>query len=294
MRVHRGWLLLLAAGLSTPAADLLEEASRHYREGRPAEAVRLYRKYLERGPSRADVRVFLGAALLNLGAVDEALAETRRALELDPRYAKAYTLNGRICSVRRDWQAAQEAFSRAAALEPLDSETWYFSGRAYYEENRFDKAVAVLEHALQLGALQSRTYELLGLSREMAGDAPKAEAAFRSALESAGNTWHAYLSYGRFLLRQAREAESVSVLETAAERNPAAPEVHFESARAYLRLGRLDKAAQAAKRSLALKEDCRARLQLARVYMLEGRPREAQEEADRAAGCGKPALSEAR
>jgi Flp pilus assembly protein TadD len=290
-----GWIIALWAGSLAPAADLLEEAAQHYRQGRPAEAVRLYREYLARNPDRADVRVFLGAALLNLEAFDQASAEAQRALKLDPGFAKAHTLNGRIYTARGDWRAAQEAFSRAIALEPLDRETWYFSGRAFYEENRFEQAVAALERALELGATQSRTYEVLGLSYEMAGDARKAESAFRNAVKLAGGAGHPYLSFGRFLLRQSRVTESVSMLEEAARRTPADPECHLELARAFLRLERLDEAAQAARRSLSLKEDRRPRLQLVRVYMLQGRPQEAQEEAERAAGCGKnPEVTGAR
>ena len=58
---------------------LLSEANAAYRSLRAADAVRLFREYLALYPDRADVRVFLGAALLNLDQFQAALDEANRA-----------------------------------------------------------------------------------------------------------------------------------------------------------------------------------------------------------------------
>ena len=96
--------LLLATRLVT-AQDtqdrLLAAANTAYRSLRAAEAVGLYRQYLALYPDRADVRVFLGGALLNLGQLDAAFDEANRAIALDDRYAKGYILAGRVCAARR-------------------------------------------------------------------------------------------------------------------------------------------------------------------------------------------------
>src|SRR5437588_12686834 len=75
---------------------LLEEANANYRALRSAEAVRLYREYLAHYPDRADVRTYLGGALLTINQPRDALQEVNRAIILDGRYAIATTLAGRV------------------------------------------------------------------------------------------------------------------------------------------------------------------------------------------------------
>jgi len=103
MRVFfQSLIALLLVHCALPAADdskrLLDEANAHYRAFRSAEAIRTYREYLEQYPDRADIRVFLGAALLNSGAMDAALQECKRAISMDSGHAKAYSLAGRVYS----------------------------------------------------------------------------------------------------------------------------------------------------------------------------------------------------
>src|SRR5947207_3313538 len=141
-RAHGCLVLLLgmfgiadcAPAQSSPAqsspASLLEEANASYRALRSAEAVRLYREYLAHYADRADVRTYLGAALLNMNQPREALEEVKRAIILDDRYAKAYTLAGRVYTDRQQWDLAKEFFDQAVALDPGDRETWYFFGRS--------------------------------------------------------------------------------------------------------------------------------------------------------------------
>src|SRR5438876_4202425 len=111
-----------APAQSSPSR-LLEEANSNYRALRSAEAVRLYREYLAHYPDRADVRTYLGGALLNMNQPRGALEEVKRAIILDDRYAKAYTLAGRVYTDRQRWDPAKELFDRAVALDPGDRET---------------------------------------------------------------------------------------------------------------------------------------------------------------------------
>src|SRR6266446_3731569 len=121
---------LESAPAQSSPARLLEEANSNYRALRSAEAVGLYRQYLAHYADRADVRTYLGGALLNMHQPREALEEVKRAITLDGRYAKAYTLAGRIYTEQQQWDLAKECFDRALVLDPADRETWYFFGRS--------------------------------------------------------------------------------------------------------------------------------------------------------------------
>jgi len=272
-------LFLVAVQLGsaqTSPAKLLEEANSHYRELRSAEAVRLYREYLAHYPDRADVRTYLGAALLNMDQLPAALEEAKRAIALDARYAKAYTLAGRIYAAQEQWELSKESFEQAVRLDPNDRESWYFFGRSSYEANRFEQAIEAFGRALKLGAEQSRVYENLGLAYEALNQLDSAEKAYRRAIELAGNAYSAYVSYGMFLFKQARVTESLRVLEQAFRMNPNA-DVRFALGRVLYQDGKFAEASAILEGALPSQE-CRLHNLLAKVYAIQGRNSEAEAE----------------
>lgn len=265
--------------------DVLERANRSYRERNSEEAVRLYREYLSGNPDRADVRVFLGAALFNLGRAGEALAEAERALALDRRYARAHVLIGRVHSSRNDWRLAQQSFVEALRLDPRDREAWYFSGRAYYEENLFEKSIEALQRVHVLGDEQARVHENLGLAYEALGRLPEAEAAYRRAIALAGEYYRPYHAYGAFLRKQGDSERGVSLLRKALDLNPASAESHFELAKAYLESDQAEPAVRELQAAIGFSNECRFRYLLSKAYSRVGKPEEARRELDSLAGC---------
>ena len=249
---------------------MLAAANTAYRSLRAAEAVGLYRQYLALYPDRADVRVFLGGALLNLGQLDAAFDEANRAIALDDRYAKGYILAGRVCAAREQWDRAQGFFETAQRLDKRDPDAWYFSGRAFYDANRFEPAIAAFEQALRAGAEQSRIYENLGLAQDALGQFGAAEKSFRKAVDLAGAAWRPYLTYGAFLFRQNRPAESLRMLREALALAPAAVDVRFELARVLYHENSLEEAAQVLDPARPSNE-CRVHNLLARIYSASGK-----------------------
>jgi tetratricopeptide (TPR) repeat protein len=257
------------AAVEDPRERLLAEANSAYRSLHAAEAASLYRQYLAIYPDRADVRVYLGGALLNLDQLQPALEEARHAIALDARYAKGYILAGRVCAARGQSDLAQDYFDKAQRVDSRDPDAFYFSGRAYYDANRFERAIEAFEHALRLDSAQSRVYENLGLAQDALGQFASAEESFRKAVELARRAWRPYLAYGAFLFRQAREAESLSALRQALEIEPAAAEVRFELARVLYHGNRLEEAARVLEPALA-SDECRVHHLAVRIYSASG------------------------
>ena len=253
----------------TTAGRLLEEANENYRQLRPVEAIRLYREYLHLGPDRADVRVFLGAALLNVKQPDEALVEAKQAIELDARFAKAYTLEGRIFTAKEQWEVAAQSFRKALELAPDDPDTWYFAGRASYEANRFENAIRQFSQALKIGSAQSRVYENLGLAYEALGRGDEAERAYRQAVALDRQHYRPVFSLGRFLFKQGRAPEALPLLEAALRLAPDATEVRFELGRVLYQSHRFDEAVDVLRSGIPT-DDCRLYGLLARIHRVEG------------------------
>lgn len=259
------------------AAALLEQANAEYRSSHFASAAAFYHQYLDRYPDRPDVRVYLGAALLGQDETSAALAEADRAIQLNDRYAKAYTLKGRIYNANQDWDLSRQYFAKALSLDPQDRETWYFSGTASYEGAQFGIAVREFRQAIQLGANQSRVYEGLGLAYEALDDVKNAENSYRRAVELSPSDYRPHLAYGAFLFRQARSPDSKLALERAFSLAPNSVEVRFQLGRLLYHAGDLEQAAQILQGALASNE-CRVHNLLARIFLDQGKNRQEEQE----------------
>jgi tetratricopeptide (TPR) repeat protein len=263
------WRLTSAASAQESEERLLAEANGAYRSLHASEAVTLYRRWLALYRDRADVRVFLGGALLNLNQLQPAFEEATRAIALDGGYAKAHVLAGRVCAAREQWDRAQGFFETAQRLDKRDTDAWYFSGRAYFDANRFESAIAAFEQALRVAPKQSRVYENLALAQDALGRFADAEKSFRAAIALAGSAWRPFLAYGAFLFRQSRAAESLSVLRQALPRAPDALDVRFELARVLYHENKLAEAARVLEGARASNQ-CRVHNLLVQIYSARG------------------------
>jgi tetratricopeptide (TPR) repeat protein len=273
-------LLVCLSGLAAAQDSrerLLAGANSAYRSLHASEAVGLYREYLAKYPDRADVRVYLGGALLNLNQMQDAFDEAQRAIALDGRYAKGFILAGRVCAAREQWDPAQEFFTKAQNLDPRDLDARYFSGRAYYDANRFERSIEAFEQALRLDAEQGRIYENLGLAQDALGQFGAAEKSLRKAVELARGTWRPYLAYGAFLFRQGRAAESLPVLRQALRIEPSAVDARFELARLLYHQDSLAEAARVLEPALPSNE-CRVHNLMARIHSARGENGQAEAE----------------
>jgi tetratricopeptide (TPR) repeat protein len=263
---------------------LLADANAAYHSLHSVQAVSLYRDYLARYPDRADVRVYLGGALLNLDQLQPALEEANRAIALDHRYAKGYILAGRVYSAREQWDVAQGLFEKAQRLDPRDLDAWYFSGRALYVANRFEPAVAAFEQALRAGAEQSRVYENLALSQDALGRYDAAEKSFRRAVDLANGASRPYLAYGAFLFRQGRASESLPLLQRTLGLAPDDVDVRFELGRVLYHQNSLAEAARVLGPALPSNE-CRIHNLFIRIYSARGESGQAAAEVKAMENC---------
>lgn len=116
-------ILLMLPLLAQDALPLMREANQHYREGRYAEAVVLYRKALL-VDNRDDIRFNLGNALYRSGELNSALqiftALAEETGDLSIR-SLAYYNQGVINAGAKNLDAAIEAFKNALRNDPSDT-----------------------------------------------------------------------------------------------------------------------------------------------------------------------------
>jgi len=152
----------------------------HARLGETAEAEAALRKALAADPANAAANLNLGLLLAETGRTALAEEHLRAALKTDPRLARAaYNLAVILAGDRLDEAVA---FSRRAVeLEPADPRYTYTYAFFLVQAKRTDEAVSVLQTAVARRMPYPPLYDLLGRLYEDAGQGDAARAVYERA-----------------------------------------------------------------------------------------------------------------
>jgi len=175
---------------------------------------------------------------------DQALANCRRAAELDDRLPVVYVTLGRIHDSDGKYELALQEFQRALQLDPRNADALIGIAHAY----------------------------------ESAGRIADAEAAYKKAIAFRPDYWDGYNNLGVFYDRHDRYDEGIAELKHAVELTPDNSRVYLNLAAVYIDTGDAKyfaDAEQALKRSIALSPTYPAYANLGYLYALESKNSEA-------------------
>ncbi len=234
------------------------------------------------GDEGADYR--LGLELFMRGEFDAAVAPLVRATQKSPRSALAWKALGVVYGAKQDYASAEEPLQKACALEPALEDACYYLGRVRYALNRFEGALEALHQALRTDRRPWRVHSGIGEALEALGRAAEAEESFKKAyrvVEAADPG--PGVSYGVFLFRQGRIAESLRLLEEAATRFPASAAAHLQLGRVLAQTNRLPDAISHLEKAVALDPaSAQAHLVLANACFRAGRKEDGYKHAEAA------------
>jgi Tfp pilus assembly protein PilF len=171
------------ARLEEPAEAALDEAAlagfwnQCLAQDDHAKAIgRLGEALARKGESPA-LRYMLGCTFEDLGRWEEAAASYRKALEVDPRHAKAANNLGVVLQNRGLWQEAEQAYGRALAADPTLALAHCNRGKLRVLAGRFAEAETDLRRAVELQPGEAAWQEML---RDCVAAARKAAAGLGS------------------------------------------------------------------------------------------------------------------
>jgi Tfp pilus assembly protein PilF len=133
------------------AREYFDRAYEAQREGRTDEACEYYRKSIELEPT-AEAHTFLGWAYSFQGRLEDAIAECRRAIEVDPDFGNPYNdIGAYLIELGRGDEAIPwlEKAVGAPRYEPRHFPHANLA-RVYKARFEYDKAARELEKALEL------------------------------------------------------------------------------------------------------------------------------------------------
>ncbi len=175
-RYHLGYFHWIEASVYTSLGDLL------LKQGKTAEAARLFQDWVATNPSSVLAHVRLGDLLLRTGRADEAAAHFEIALRQAPDNYGARLGNAWILYTNGDWGAALRRFE-ALNREHEDVNALFGTGLSLIQLERFGEAERVFQRVL---ALQPDYWQALGNLAglyEQTGRPELATSAYRRLLE---------------------------------------------------------------------------------------------------------------
>jgi tetratricopeptide (TPR) repeat protein len=103
----------------------------------------------KRDPKLAQAAINDGIALFYLQRLDEAKAALEKGVALAPSNARGWYNLGLVERGRNEVQPSLESFQHVVAIDPEDADSYYYEAVCYQQLKQFDKAVAVLEKAIE-------------------------------------------------------------------------------------------------------------------------------------------------
>lgn len=233
------------------------------------EAVELADQLLGEHPDEPGLHYTRGAALQRLGRIDEARSSLAKAVEVDPKFAPAYTALAREEAFGQGDLAKGRGYAeKAVASDPQSVEAKLVLAMILHDSGEVDDALALLEDARSQA---KATPELLGeLARLYAAKErwSEATAALTEAIELQPGieSVPARLLLGRMFLVQGEIGAATSAFDGAIKGAPEDWDVRLAVVRAYLSANQPDAALVHAQKAVeALPQAAPARIALGRV-----------------------------
>lgn len=133
------------------AKELFQKAYSMQMEGELELAVELYKRSIQMHPT-AEAYTFLGWTYRFQGKLDDAIAECKKAIALDPDFGNPYNDIGAYLIEKDKHDEAIPWLEKAIASTRYDAYhyPWYNLGRVYVAKEMFNKARECFQKALEI------------------------------------------------------------------------------------------------------------------------------------------------
>jgi tetratricopeptide (TPR) repeat protein len=224
-------------------------------KGRLDEAVAEYRKAIALDPNDTRAHSNLGWVLQCQKKWDEAIAACRRAIELDPKDAIPHDILGIALMKKGQLDEAVAAYRKAIELDPKVIGPPRNLGDALGRQQKWNEAIAAYRQAIALDPKDAYAHNILGIVLEGEGQRDEAIACYRKAIQIDPKFVRAHNGLGRALEAKGQLDGAIAAYREAIRLNKDFPEAHSGLGTALVRQGRLDEAIAAFREAIRLKKD---------------------------------------
>jgi tetratricopeptide (TPR) repeat protein len=227
-------------------------------QGRPTEATNCFAAVLRQKPDEPKALVNLGVALAALGEFDGALANSRRALEIDARVNGAHNCIGRVLSAQGKSDEAIDSFRKAIGLNTNDFDAYYQLGVELLKQGKAADAIPALQRAKEIEPNNSAARVQLASALEQTRATREAIVEYREALRLKPD-WPDVMNNLAWILATVADeklrngTEAVELAVRASSGSQEAPTMFIGTlAAAYAEAGQFEKAVETAQKACDL------------------------------------------
>ena len=244
--------------------------------GRPAEALPILRKVLDKSPGNVEAVSTLAATLSASGDFPGAETSWKRLVELRPTSWSSHKDLAGFYFARNRYEEAAKEYQRAIDLNPSVYGLHYSLGAVRIRQGRFDEAVAALKRSIEI-APSALAFSNLGTCQYLLGDFPAASASFERAVALTPGDYRLHVYLGDALTwTPGRAAEARKAYASAIPLAEGVLRVDAKDGGATVllalceaRTGQKDEAARLAARAVTLEPENASVLEKAAVVALD-------------------------
>jgi tetratricopeptide (TPR) repeat protein len=212
-------------GLSCYGAKRFAEASRHLALAAKSD------------PTNTELHQLLAQSCLWAKNYSCALEEFRQIQQRDPDSAAAHMLSGEaLDGLGRSVEAVAE-FQAAAQAAPRESNVHFGLGYLYWKQHKYDDAKTAFEDELSVDPAHAQALAYLGDIAMKENDPEKALPLLNKAIQLKNDLRIAYLDAGAILTEQKRYPEALVALQRAEKLDATEPDAHYRLGRLYREMG---------------------------------------------------------
>ncbi|TES85230.1 tetratricopeptide repeat protein [Candidatus Aerophobetes bacterium] len=199
--------------------------------------------YLRSLLKREVIGVFLadlGVAYHKKAMCDKAIAQYRKALEINPHHAEVHYNLGRACGDKEMYEEEISEYRKAIELNPNHAKAHYALGIAYGKKGMSEEEISEYRKAIEIGPVYAEMHCNLGAAYLNKGMYDEAIAEFRKAIEISSDYFDAHYNLGLTHIHNGMYDEAIAELGKALEINPDGADAHCALGIAYGKKGMSD------------------------------------------------------
>jgi tetratricopeptide (TPR) repeat protein len=200
-----------------------------------------------------------------------AQAAVDEALQLDPRFVPALTLQAKLAMANDQLGMAQQALETAITVAPKQPSLRFLLGVVFYLKNDFNSAMKALTLA---DSGDPRVVLYQGMTEEALNHADAARNSYERAMKLDHSTAEPRIAYARLLFKQGDLDRAQALIDESLKLEPTNADALFEKGRCLFERGEYAPAAEFGERALTTSTggplERRIRYLLVRAYQKQG------------------------
>ncbi|CAH0043421.1 unnamed protein product [Clonostachys solani] len=214
----------------------------HFEQAAYPEAEKFFRKMRVQAPSRLEDMEVYSTILWHLKRETDLSFLAHELIDSAWNSPQAWCALGNAWSLARDPEQALRCFKRATQLDPKFAYAFTLQGHEHVANEEYDKALTAYRQAIAADRRHYNAYYGIGRVQERLGAYDKAYAHFHAASTINPNNAVLICCIGTVLERQNQIVPALQAYTKAAELAPRAAQTRFKKARGLLALGHIDAA----------------------------------------------------